>query len=84
MRIPPLKKFVLAVPEALTGISCAEQIDIMWAYKTEWQAEFLESKDVMLIYWQFEGSMSKCGKLRFKRMEGPYQQQSKEVGSIII
>lgn len=32
---PTFKKFVLAVSEALTGISCAEQLGKIWAYKTE-------------------------------------------------
>lgn len=34
---PTFKKIVLNVPEALTGVSCAEQQDKIWTYQTDWQ-----------------------------------------------
>lgn len=38
VRNPPLKtKFMLTAPEAPTGISCAEQLDKIWAGKMECQ-----------------------------------------------
>lgn len=48
------------------------------------KAEFLESNDEVLMYWQFEESGSKTVKMRFKHLEGPHKQQSKDVHSIIV
>lgn len=43
----------------------------------------MESSVEVLMYWLVEGNGSKTVKMRFKHVEGPHKQQSKDMHSIV-